>query len=50
LSRSLRLPGDLVFIVLGAAPIALAMCLGYLAPWTRRNLAMTPKPFRRSEP
>jgi nitric oxide reductase subunit B len=40
----LRLPGDLVFIVLGAAPIALAMCLGYLALWTRRDVARAPRP------
>lgn len=40
----LRLPGDLVFIVLGAAPIALAMCLGYLALWTRRGAAAAPRP------
>jgi len=33
-----------VFIVLGAAPIALAMCLGYLALWTRRAVAAAPKP------
>jgi nitric oxide reductase subunit B len=40
----MRLPGDLVFIVLGAAPIALAMCLGYLALWMRRDVAVAPKP------
>jgi nitric oxide reductase subunit B len=41
----LRLPGDLVFIVLGAAPIALAMCLGYIALWTRRSaIAAAPRP------
>ncbi|HEY2876593.1 MAG TPA: cbb3-type cytochrome c oxidase subunit I [Reyranella sp.] len=34
----LRLPGDLVFIVLGAAPIALAMGLGYLGLWTRSRV------------
>ena len=32
----LRMPGDVVFIVLGAIPIAIAMCLGYLSLWTRR--------------
>jgi len=32
----LRLPGDMVFIFLGAAPIASAMGLGYLGLWTRR--------------
>jgi nitric oxide reductase subunit B len=40
----MRLPGDLVFIVFGAAPIALAMCLGYLALWTRRGIAAAPRP------
>jgi hypothetical protein len=39
----LRLPGDLEFIVLGAVPIALAMCRGYVALWTRRDLAVTAK-------
>lgn len=32
----LRTPGDLVFIFLGALPIAIATCLGYLSLWTRR--------------
>lgn len=40
----MRLPGDLVFIVLGAAPIALAMVLGYVALWTRRGAAAMPRP------
>jgi len=40
----LRLPGDLVFIVLGAAPIALAMGLGYLALWRRRDVTVAPRP------
>ncbi len=40
----LHLPGDLVFNVLGAAPFALAMCLNYLALWTRRDVAVMPKP------
>jgi len=40
----LRLPGDLVFILLGAAPIVLAMCLGYLALWTRRGVGAVPRP------
>jgi nitric oxide reductase subunit B len=41
----LRMPGDLVFIVLGAAPIALAMCLGYIALCTRRRIiAAAPRP------
>jgi nitric oxide reductase subunit B len=39
----LRLPGDLVFIVLGAAPITLAMGLGYVGLWTRRRV-MSRKP------
>jgi hypothetical protein len=31
-------------MVLGAAPIALAMCLGYLALWTKRDVTVAPKP------
>jgi nitric oxide reductase subunit B len=31
----MRLPGDLVFIVVGAAPIVLALALGYKALWSR---------------
>ena len=38
------MPGDLVFIVLGAAPIALAMGLGYLGLWTRPRVDMDRKP------
>ena len=33
----LRMPGDLVFIFLGALPIAIALCLGYLDLWKRRE-------------
>ena len=33
----LRMPGDLVFIFLGALPIAIALCLGYLGLWKRRD-------------
>ena len=33
----MRMPGDLVFIFLGALPIALALCLGYLGLWKRRT-------------
>ncbi|HEY4168078.1 MAG TPA: cbb3-type cytochrome c oxidase subunit I [Reyranella sp.] len=40
----LRLPGDLVFIVLGAAPIALAMGLGYVGLWTRPRVDVSRKP------
>lgn len=32
-----RTPGDVVFIALGAIPVAIAMCLGYLSLWARRN-------------
>jgi len=38
------MPGDLVFIFLGALPIALAMCLGYLDLWKRRATAAAPRP------
>ncbi len=31
----LRLPGDLIFIFLGALPLALAMMIGYRNTWTR---------------
>lgn len=34
----LRMPGDLVFIFLGALPIAAALCLGYLDLWKRRQV------------
>jgi len=40
----LRMPGDLVFIFLGALPIALAMCLGYLDLWKRRATAAALRP------
>ncbi|HMK67065.1 MAG TPA: cbb3-type cytochrome c oxidase subunit I, partial [Stellaceae bacterium] len=40
----LRLPGDLVFIVLGALPIFLAVALGYRSLWTRREPGGAPKP------
>ena len=33
----LRLPGDLVFILLGALPILIAVGLGYLALWQGRQ-------------
>ncbi|HTY70612.1 MAG TPA: cbb3-type cytochrome c oxidase subunit I, partial [Alphaproteobacteria bacterium] len=33
----LRLPGDLVFIVFGSLPILIAMGLGYLSLWNRRE-------------
>ena len=35
----LRLPGDLVFIFLGALPILIAVGLGYLALWSERPQA-----------
>ena len=41
----LRMPGDLVFIFLGALPIAIALCLGYLDLWKRREAAAAvPRP------
>ena len=40
----LRMPGDLVFIFLGALPIAIAMCLGYLDLWKRRATAAALRP------
>ena len=33
----LRLPGDTIFIVFGALPIAIAVGLGYIALWTSRK-------------
>ena len=35
----LRLPGDLVFIVLGALPILIALGLGYRSLWRTHPLA-----------
>ncbi len=40
----LRMPGDLVFIFLGALPIAIAVCLGYISLWTRRVPSNAPRP------
>lgn len=41
----LRMPGDLVFIFLGALPISIALCLGYLDVWKRREAAAAvPRP------
>jgi nitric oxide reductase subunit B len=40
----MRLPGDLVFIFLGALPIAIALCLGYLGLWTTRAPTAAPCP------
>jgi nitric oxide reductase subunit B len=34
----LRMPGDLVFLLVGAIPLVLAMVLGYLAPKRRSDL------------
>jgi nitric oxide reductase subunit B len=39
----LRLPGDLVFIVLGAFPILLALGLGYRSLWAPRRPGATPR-------
>ena len=40
----LRMPGDLVFIFLGALPIAIALCLGYLGLWATRRKAVASRP------
>jgi nitric oxide reductase subunit B len=40
----LRLPGDLVFIVLGALPIVIALGLGYRALWSGRPAGVAAKP------
>jgi len=40
----LRLPGDLVFIFLGALPILLALGLGYLSLWSERPRAGARRP------
>jgi len=40
----LRMPGDLVFIFLGALPIAIAVCLGYLALWAKRETSAASRP------
>ena len=40
----LRMPGDLVFIFLGALPIAIAVCLGYLGLWARRGVTSVSRP------
>lgn len=40
----LRMPGDLVFIFLGALPIAIAMCLGYLDLWKTRRAVTALRP------
>ena len=42
----LRLPGDLVFIFLGALPILLAVGLGYLAMWSERPQAGATHPVK----
>ena len=39
----LRLPGDLVFIGLGALPILLAVGLGYWSLWVRRRPGTVPR-------
>ncbi|MDP1961033.1 MAG: cbb3-type cytochrome c oxidase subunit I, partial [Reyranella sp.] len=40
----LRMPGDLVFIFLGALPITIAMCLGYLDLWKTRRAVTALRP------
>jgi nitric oxide reductase subunit B len=40
----LRMPGDLVFIFLGALPIAIALCLGYLGLWVQRETVAASRP------
>jgi nitric oxide reductase large subunit len=40
----LRLPGNLVFIFLGALPILLAVGLGYLSIWSERPQAGATRP------
>lgn len=40
----MRLPGDLVFILFGAVPIAIAMALGYLAQWSARKPGAAARP------
>jgi nitric oxide reductase subunit B len=40
----LRMPGDLAFIFLGALPIAIAMCLGYLELWKGRKAVTARRP------
>ena len=42
----LRLPGDLVFILLGALPILLAVGFGYLSLWSERPRAGATRPVR----
>jgi len=42
----MRLPGDLVFIFLGALPILLAIGLGYLSLWSERPQAGATQPVR----
>ena len=42
----LRLPGDLVFIFLGALPILLAVGLGYWNLWSERPQAGATRPVR----
>jgi nitric oxide reductase subunit B len=40
----LRMPGDVVFIFLGALPIFIAATLGYLESWSRPGSAAAPQP------
>ena len=45
----LRMPGDLVFIFLGALPIAIALCLGYLGLWASARRLPRHGRFRRNK-
>jgi hypothetical protein len=38
------MPGDVVFIFLGALPIFIAATLGYLESWSRPGSAAAPQP------
>jgi nitric oxide reductase subunit B len=40
----LRMPGDMVFIFLGALPIFITASLGYLESWSRRGSTAAPQP------
>jgi len=42
----LRLPGDLVFIFLGALPILIAVGVGYLSLWSERPQTGATRPVR----
>jgi nitric oxide reductase subunit B len=46
----LRLPSDLVFVLLGALPILIAVGLGYLSLWSERPEAGATRPVRAAQP